>query len=608
MERHIRKKNLENRLFMRFLLFSVVPVLVLGMLTLAYIFWNLMITTGDSSLRSIEYACSKFENLAQQAYQTGKSLSIDSRIIYELLETDSPENSYSREVKINAWLQDVDAYLPDAIDIYILSNYGDVYRSTEYTTTEEAFLQSGWYRRIAEGRGARWFLPYSNSRIVASPRGTYIAVGMPIEDLADGQNLGAVYIEICIDDILERFNRNDGFLGILCMNSHLMQTGERIDLFEKDTLIDLSDGGLRVYPERSEYPKRVYEGISSLSYWNSDFAASGIQKEKNNTLVYCKIDLCGWVFVQMVPVLQFYKLLLIVIVVSLCALLLAINAAVFMSKRISHSFTQPLRTLTRHVRMIGKNDMNVTVPSFQDDEIGELGKQFNNMIGRIQELVNRVAQEESEKQKMQMMLLQAQLNPHFLYNTLDSLLWLIRMNNNEDAIFMLSALASFYKTGLNSGNEMITLEHEIENIESYLAIQGLRYRSVLSYEITLDDKIGKIMMPKFVLQPLVENALYHGIKQMSSPGRIVINCELEEDELIIMVSDDGVGMDAETLEKLREKLDYTGVQSHSSYGITSVHERMKLCFGDDYRLLIFSKPHEGTMYQIRIRNVGGHIC
>ena len=213
----------------------------------------------------------------------------------------------------------------------------------------------------------------------------------------------------------------------------------------------------------------------------------------------------------------------------------------------------------------------------------------------------RVIEEQRIQRKYELLLLQAQINPHFLYNSLDSIVWLVRMRKNDDAQIMLSALTQFFKTGLNKGNDTMSLAQEVKNVQSYMTIQTYRYRSKVSFETELDERVMDLEVPKLILQPLVENAIYHGIKEKDGAGTIVLRCREEEGQAVIEICDDGQGMDLQQLEHLNAQLRSEDVRSRSSYGILNVQERLRLFFHEKCVMEIKSEKNAGTCVTIRIR-------
>ena len=229
------------------------------------------------------------------------------------------------------------------------------------------------------------------------------------------------------------------------------------------------------------------------------------------------------------------------------------------------------------------------------------------MIKNIMQLIEDKQKEQKALQKAELKALQAQINPHFLYNTLDAIVWMTETNNNDKVVEITKAFSSFFRITLSKGNEWITLAEEIEHTRSYLIIQRMRYRDILSYEIDVDDSILKCRILKLILQPIVENALYHGIKNKRNPGSIIVRASRYGDEKILLeVIDDGNGM---TEERLREVVAYINADNSVSrknegYGLRNVNQRIKLYYGKQYGLSIKSEYKKGTHVSVIIPLVG----
>ena len=201
--------------------------------------------------------------------------------------------------------------------------------------------------------------------------------------------------------------------------------------------------------------------------------------------------------------------------------------------------------------------------------------------------------------------LQAQINPHFLYNTLDSIIWSLRMRQVEESIEMLTALTDFFKISLSKGRDIITIEEEVKHIKSYLSIQHRRYQEKFDYDIHVDPSILSCRTPKLILQPVVENAIYHGIKPMEEKGYIYIHIFPQEGDVILQVQDTGMGMDEDTCRRLNRELDtISSDQQGTGYGVRNVNDKIKIVYGSKYGVTIESAMGEGTVVTLRIGKKG----
>jgi two-component system sensor histidine kinase YesM len=270
---------------------------------------------------------------------------------------------------------------------------------------------------------------------------------------------------------------------------------------------------------------------------------------------------------------------------------------------ISRSIYVPIKKLHDVTTTITKNDLQVLVTHDNVDEITELGMSFNFMIGKIRELLDAKIKEQENLKKAELRALQAQINPHFLYNTLDAIIWLAEDKKTDEVIEIVRALSSFFRISLSRGEDWITIGEEIERTRSYLTIQKKRYRDIMDYEIEMDKQVLDNTTLKMILQPLVENALYHGIKNKRNGGTIVVRAtQKNQNEVLLEVVDDGIGFTPEKLAQVQAKLidDSGEIRLESGFGIDNVNKRIKLYYGKQYGLSITSKYHLGTCVTIVI--------
>ena len=240
-----------------------------------------------------------------------------------------------------------------------------------------------------------------------------------------------------------------------------------------------------------------------------------------------------------------------------CSILIAVLIAVVAvsAVMIVSGILQPIRQLNSVTEKIAQGDFNARAQVNSDDEVAELAVSFNKMAGNMQSLIDKVKEDERKMRKADLRLLQEQIQPHFLYNTLDTIVWLIESNEPDEAVTMVVTLSDFFREILSKGKEFISIKEEEKHISSYLQIQEMRYRDILEYDIQLDQVIYKYQILKLTLQPVVENALYHGIKYKRAKGCIHIHGEKEGDIIRLTVRDDGVGMDEEELAQLRQQIE-----------------------------------------------------
>lgn len=261
---------------------------------------------------------------------------------------------------------------------------------------------------------------------------------------------------------------------------------------------------------------------------------------------------------------------------------------------ISMVLTKPICNLEEDVKRISAGELDIKVHTSGSFEVYHLGRSIQKMAVKIKELMQEVIKEQEAKRKSELDSLQAQITPHFLYNTLDIVVWMIEENRKEDAAGMVTALARFLRISLSKGKTIITVADELEHARNYLMIQSLRAKDQFTYRIEKDPGVDCFQVIKLIVQPIVENALYHGLEGMYGDGEIVIHAYVEENDLYISVKDNGMGMSEEQAEAL---LDYTKelkTAKGNGIGVRNVHERIQLYFGKEYGVQIISEEDEGT--------------
>ena len=277
--------------------------------------------------------------------------------------------------------------------------------------------------------------------------------------------------------------------------------------------------------------------------------------------------------------------------------------AVGINRYIVKKITGPLQNLSSQVEQFGSlYDPSKTTKIDGTYEIRKLSESFLQMQQRIRHLMTKEVQKEHEYWSMQMRLLQSQINPHFLYNTLDSIIWMIQSKRYDGAAKMVSSLAGFFRISLNKGGDFITIDKEVLHVKNYMEIQGIRFEDKFSFQIQCDESIKNCMCPKLIIQPLAENAVYHGMEGMYGDGEIEIKAYEKEGLIYIDVSDNGEGM---SQEQIQQMMYGTVVSSKrgSGIGVRNVNERLKYCFGNQYGITIFSEIDEGTVARICIPKV-----
>jgi two-component system sensor histidine kinase YesM len=271
---------------------------------------------------------------------------------------------------------------------------------------------------------------------------------------------------------------------------------------------------------------------------------------------------------------------------------------------ISASIYIPIKKLHNVTMTITRNDLQALMTSDNIDEITELGLSFNIMIGRIRELLAAKIKEQENLKKAELKTLQAQINPHFLYNTLDTIIWMAQAQKTDEVIEIVRALSSFFRIALSKGKDWISIRQELEHVRSYLTIQKMRYRDILDYKIEVDEAILDGTILKLTLQPLVENALYHGIKNKRNGGTITVRASQTDQKVVLLeVQDDGVGLTPYKLARIQADINNDSDEvtlNEGGFGLENVNKRIKLYYGKQYGLTIHSQYQTGTRVTVAI--------
>jgi two-component system sensor histidine kinase YesM len=398
-------------------------------------------------------------------------------------------------------------------------------------------------------------------------------------------------------------NKTIGIIAIE-MKAHAVQSVYMDEVLGETGYFSLYDkDGREMF---SEEGSRETEGINLREEVFVNEAGSYQEKAGGNTelIVYDSIANTGWRIVGHVPLREMmapvYKLGVLFLVAILLTLVFLGALYYYLSRRI----TDPITELKEKMLLAEQGDMDATVMVTSKDEISILQRQYNRMLSHIKVLMEENIEEQRNLQKAELKALQAQINPHFLYNTLELVIWLAASEENDQVIEVVDKLAIFFKTGLSKGVEWISVEKEIEHVESYLSIQQCRYSDLLSFEICMEPDICQYFMLKMLLQPIVENALYHGIKNRENGGKITIAGKEENGYLLFEVADTGCGMEPAILEDLQQKirenvLPYT--DHENGFGIYNVNRRIRLYYGEDCGLTIWSERDSGTKVTIKLK-------
>ena len=448
-----------------------------------------------------------------------------------------------------------------------------------------------WYATALEKHNGPILTSSHVQHIISGERPWVITLSRGIRDRSgSGEKEGVFFIDLNYSAISE-----------LCDQSTVGTKGYAFILDAK--------GNIVYHPQQQQlYNELQTENISLIMDTDEDTVLTGTGND-GKLYSISRSGKTGWTVVDCTSVRELLrKSRQAQSVYVLTAIILVIVALLF-SRFMARSITLPIQKLRDSMKKVQEGDFSVSdVVVDSKNEIGSLTKSFDVMTHRIHELMEQNVHEQEEKRKSELKALQSQINPHFLYNTLDSIIWMEESGKNEEVVQMTSALAKLLRQSISNEDEIVTVEREIEYTRNYLAIQKLRYRDQLEYIIDIDEEVLHRKIVKLVIQPLVENAIYHGIKYLDGKGMLLILGEIQDGKVVITIRDNGVGMDEETLKHILEKKPEPKEKQRkktSHVGVYNVQNRLQLYYGKEYGLVYESMPGMGTGVSVIIPAEGG---
>lgn len=401
-------------------------------------------------------------------------------------------------------------------------------------------------------------------------------------------------------------------LGVLAININLSILHKYIESIEDanlGSLIIINDQGNIIYEpsqdKKSEdkAPITIYPSPSNidsvLRLKKGDFITN-INGEPYQ-IIFSTMPKTNWTVLNIIPYSEFAKEVNLIRRFVFLIGLLCLIATVLLTLFLSSKITKPIIDLTRRLDSAIKDNLYTPEPIISNDEIGQMSKSFNQMLVQIDTLIKQTIKDQQIKRKLELTSLQHQINPHFLYNTLDSIIWMVE-SNDENTVPLIEALSGLFRISLSKGSELIPLSKELEHAKNYLFIQSMRYLNKFTFDIEADPSSIQYLTPKLLLQPIIENSIYHGIKPKKEKSHISIKVKELENHIEILITDDGIGM-AEAKLALIFDSDYIKENSSGGVGINNVNSRIKLYFGIEYGLSFYSSEGIGTTVHIKLPKI-----
>lgn len=359
------------------------------------------------------------------------------------------------------------------------------------------------------------------------------------------------------------------------------------------------DGNVVYHPQQQQlYNELQTENIDLVMNTDKETLMDG---SGDNARIYTisRSEKTGWTVVGCTNVAELLKDSKKARSIYVLVAAILVVVALVLSNFIARNITRPLQQLRDSMARVQEGDFGAAeVEVTSRNEVGSLTRSFNVMTSRIQELMKQNIYEQQQKRKSELKALQSQINPHFLYNTLDSIIWMAEGKKNEEVVVMTASLARLLRQSISNEEEQVSIGQEVEYARSYLTIQKMRYKDKLEFQIQVDAQIMRVPIIKLVLQPLIENAIYHGLKYKEGKGLLIVRGYREGENAVLQIKDNGAGMDEQTLSHIFEKhkVNYRS----NGVGVYNVQKRLQLYYGMDYGITYSSKQGEGTTASIVI--------
>ena len=424
-----------------------------------------------------------------------------------------------------------------------------------------------------------------------------------VQDLFDDPSYRYYWV-VSLSRTVELTRNGSSLLGVLLVDMNYSSIKQLLDKANTDTsgeyvYLMAPDGQIIYHPKQNLIYMGLYQENNSKAAKYEDTTVKENFLGEKRLVTVKTISYTGWKLVSVVPMKSFSMGM--TGMRNLVALLVALTvlAAVLLNQMVSARISKPLRRLNDSVKEWEAGNLEPNIYIGGSMEVEHLGKTLQSTVSQIHQLMDDIVVEQEEKRKSELDALQSQINPHFLYNTLDSIVWMITGERYDDAVFMITQLASLFRISLSKGKAVIRIEDEVKHAQNYMNIQKIRYKNSFEVDFQIEEEILNGCIVKLVLQPLLENAIYYGMEFMDGEGEIHVRGYRKDDDIYLEVEDNGLGMPEEEAAELlngKERPHKHG----SGVGLVNVHSRLKLRFGDGYGLIIHSCPDEGMLVKIHI--------
>ncbi|WP_227872378.1 cache domain-containing sensor histidine kinase [Paenibacillus albus] len=601
----LRNQMIRNKIIAIYIPLTIVPLLVLGFASNRIYSDSIVDKTISNVSDNSSLIITRINGILANAESCANILTINLNRVIE--DKRNGEISSERNLQLSTLITNQLSFallvFRDVESAAFIDNNGNIYATStniETSLPPDEVLQTPIIRAIEPTSGQNlWFPMQRRSYLTINDADPVLSVGKRISNIYTGQELGRLVLNIKETTLSSIFGKigtdEQGSFMLTDRSGTIVSTSDKTKLLKQ-----IDDPNLRNWVQSEK-----------------DESTIGRFQSGKQLVISSEMEKFGWKLISMEPYSKLTensrKITMLIAIIGLFCFLFTLMGAGILNSLIA----RPIVLLTKNMKLVKEGNLSLRLPVRSNDELGLLASGFNTMIARINQLLDNVRFEQKKKREYELALIQSQIKPHFLYNTLDVIYTLAEFGRVKDVQRTTKSLADYYRIVLSKGREAIPLQDELQGLRDYLGIQRIRYADVFDYQIDVQPDVMACTVLKLTLQPLAENAIYHGLKTKGTFGHLWVTGGKVGDYLELRVRDDGAGIPPDRLKQL---LGPGGLQEEggskavsvagntgSSFGLRSVDSRIKLFFGDDYGLIINSEPGVGTEIIVRLPLVAGSM-
>jgi two-component system sensor histidine kinase YesM len=575
-------QSVQGTLILYFIIIAVIPTFLLGLITYSatsrIINNKVQIYVEQMIIKVKENIEYYFRDLQSLAYMISVNNDLLTALREETFLDKWKEINY--ENKLKHFLASLTSTRAEVRGIYVIAE------------DERRIYSSGPPILISHLQRYDWYQEMVNSN------DHFFITDIHEDDYADALYFNTTKVVTYAQRITDLDGRKLGWVLIDLNYSFVTKMLEKLELWEQGQITVLDSKGKLIFGDQAAAVKYQESNFRQLYLRDWGSQIQNIQGKKE-LVVYQAVSFCGWKIIFSIDddLLQKENITIrnLILVMAIFLLGGAIYLAVHFAKKVS----DPVQLLCNSMKKVEEGNLEVAIRIRSMKEFNRLAASFNRMVEQIRNLMDNIYEVQQKKRQAELNALQAQINPHFLYNTLDSLRWLAKIHNIEEIGKIISALENLLRASITKTNDLIPIGEEIENVRNYLAIQSFRYGNNFSTTFSIDPSVTSYLTPRLILQPLVENAIYHGVGSIVG-GEIEIGVHSDSAGIIFTVLDNGPGIAPEKLKAIREG---KNKDRFSGFGLMNVEERIRLYFDQDYEFTIKNRAPQGTQVLIRIPRI-----